>query len=177
MSHIWNKKINKMTQTAGYSPSQLVSFAEELYTTRNNERRKEIMRVMPSELTTPEEASVYISLLSQVTNVYSQQYILSLLTNSLKKHTSTLLLVSVKIQEAVLVLIKGQNIPKFIQRTVYSLFSLTVVLSWKDVSTHQQFLALIQALLEQNQILQTTIAVNIIFYVLDVCIGNMRQRY
>ncbi|EKE41347.1 hypothetical protein ENUP19_0304G0015 [Entamoeba nuttalli] len=157
------------------NPQQFITFCEELYTTPNNQRRKELIEILPISLEKKEDLSDYLSLLLQTDNVYAQQYIISLILNSFKLSPSTFLSCSNDIQTTLLKVIQKSTTQGFIARSCYNLFSITVVYSWKTPDNSEIFLTTIRALVNSLKPMLINIAVHLIFCVLDGAQSNFSK--
>ena len=148
-------------------PQQFILLCQEQYTTQNNQRRQELMTILPTEITDLNQVNYYLTILQSTDNIYAIQFIISLLKNSIDKQPEAYVNISVQIQTALLQTISTQNCPPFILRGCLNVFAILVVYSWKNPQNSQYIVTTINQLLQTNQQKNILLAIQLMFYVFD----------
>ena len=155
-----------LTPRIRFNEGELDQLTQELYTTMDNERRNYIMRLLPTVVESEEEYVMYFTLLYKTKNIYCMQFILNLLTNSFRKRPRIFISISKQIQSQLLQII-GNGVDKSIEKSCYLLYSISVIVSWNDKSTHYHFVEQILQFINTNDMNQITLAVSLIYYIMD----------
>ena len=148
-------------------PQQFILLCQEQYTTQNNQRRQELMQILPTEITDISQVNYYLQILQSTDNIYAQQFIISLLNKSVNQQTDAFLNISVQIQTVLLKTITTKNCPAFISRGCLNIFAILVVYSWKNQQNYQQIVSTVQQLLQTNNQQNIMVAMQLMFYIFD----------
>ena len=148
-------------------PQQFILLCQEQLTTHNNQRRQELMQILPSEITDISQVNYYLTILQSTDNIYAQQFIISLLTKTVNQQTEAFLNISVQIQTVLLKTITTPNCSPIIMRGCLNLFAILVIYSWKNKQNYQYIITTIQQLLQTNQQNNILLAMQLMYYIFD----------